>query len=278
MKQILILLTLGSSILISCSPKSQQTQVNWVFVEGGSFLQGKHQFILSKGGDTVTSLSHSPRRTVQLNDFYIGAAEVTVKEFKEFCRHTQRQMPDPPSETAYGEPSTYRWQDKYPMLATWSEAEAYAKWVGGRLPTEAEWEYAAMGGQKSKGFTYSGSNVPREVGWVSENADSTFHPVKLLKPNELGLYDMTGNLNEWVSDWYNPEKDYQGNIENPQGPPEPEGKRKMKISKGVGWYYDSEDDNGNPIKIGIHMPELRYQSPIETRNNGFGFRLAKDKE
>ena len=114
----------------------------------------------------------------------------------------------------------------------------------------------------------------RKWGWVAENADSTFHPVKLLKPNELGLYDMTGNLTEWVSDWYNPEQDHLSSLDNPQGPPS--GLDHMKISKGVSWYYDSEDDSGNPLEYGIHIPEMRYQSPIDTRNDGFGFRVAKD--
>lgn len=275
MKQIIILAILLCCTLLSCGNNEHGLKTKWVFVEGGSFLQGEHQFVISKRGDTVHGLDLSPRRKVRLNDFYISEAEITVREFKAFYKQTNRKMPDPPSKTAYGEPSTYQWKDDYPMLATWNEANEYAKWVGGRLPTEAEWEYAAKGGKKSKGYRYSGSNIPKEVGWVAENADSTFHPIKLLKPNELGLYDMTGNLNEWVSDWYNPEKDHLSSLDNPKGPPE--GERKMKISKGWGWYYDSEDYDGKPLKFGVHMPELRYQSPIETRNNGFGFRVAKDK-
>ena len=87
---------------------------------------------------------------------------------------------------------------------------------------------------------------------------------------------MTGNLSKWVADWYNPELDELGSIENPKGPEI--GRDSMKISKGVSWFYDAADPETNkPLPFGIHMPEVRYQSPIPTRNDGFGFRIAKDK-
>ncbi|MDU8886753.1 SUMF1/EgtB/PvdO family nonheme iron enzyme [Yeosuana sp. MJ-SS3] len=210
---------------------------------------------------------------IELSDFYISRYEITVAQFKEFCKQTNREMPEPPIETAFGKESTYTWEDNSPMLANWDEANAYAKWAGGRLPTEAEWEYAAKGGQKSKGYRYSGSNDPVEVGWVAENSDSTFHDVGLLKPNELGIYDMTGNVSEWVSDWYNPEKDSLVSKINPQGPEDGTG----KISKGLSWFYDAYGRDGQPLEYGIHLPEVRYQPPKNTRNDGFGFRIAKDK-
>lgn len=84
------------------------------------------------------------------------------------------------------------------------------------LPTEAQWEYAAIGGAKTKDYVYSGSNEIEQVAWYSKNSDKKIHPVALLRPNELGLYDMTGNVREWCSDYYG---DYSKKPEiNPQGP------------------------------------------------------------
>ena len=259
------------TVLLACEQQPEMIYIDWVFVEGGTFEQGKNQFIVSPKGDTVEGFT-SPHRMVEISDFYICKYEITVKQFKAFCKSTGRDMPGPPIENAYGKVVNYQWEDDKPMLATWDEANDFAIWAGGRLPTEAEWEYAAKGGRKSMGFQYSGSNNPAEIGWVGENSDSTFHEVGLLKPNELGIFDMTGNVGEWVYDWYNPSQDSLVNSINPQGPPEGE----YKISKGVSWYYNTQDERGKPLKYGIHMPEVRYQSPRDTRNDGFGFRIAKD--
>lgn len=242
----------------------------WVKVSGGPFKQGLHQFIVSPKGDTIHGFT-SPNRMVYLNDFYISKYEITVAQFKEFCAATNYPMPKAPAENANGKIVNYQWQDSMPMLATWHEDNAFARWAGGRLPTEAEWEFAAKGGLKSKGFHYSGSNTPTEIAWVAENSDSTFHKIGQLKPNELGLYDMTGNISEWVQDWYNPDLDYTVDSINPQGPDTGE----QKISKGLSWYYRTVNDSGEVLPFGIQMPEVRYQSPPDTRNDGFGFRIAK---
>lgn len=261
---------LGFLIFISC--EQSKNKIDWVYVEGGNFEEGKNQIIVSPKGDTLNNFT-SPNRIVELDGFYISKFEITVKQFKEFCKSTGREMPDPPIESAYGKKVYYKWIDENPMLVTWDEANNFAKWAGGRLPTEAEWEYAAKGGKQTKGYKYSGSNNPIEVGWVKENSDSIFHKVGLLRPNELGIYDMTGNVSEWVFDWYNPEKDSLVNKKNPRGP----GDGEYKISKGASWFYESQSADGNPLEYGIHMPEVRYQSPRDTRNDGFGFRIVKNK-
>ncbi|MBS7252446.1 formylglycine-generating enzyme family protein [Flavobacterium branchiicola] len=270
MKIQIFIISLAFLVFTSC----KEDNIDWVFVDGGTFEQGKNQIIITPKGDTINGFT-SPNRMVELDDFYISKYEITVKQFREFCENTSRKMPEAPIENAHGVKVYYKWIDENPMLATWDEANEYAKWAGGRLPTEAEWEYAAKGGKKTKNYKYSGSNNPIEIGWVKENSDGIFHKVGLLKPNELGIYDMTGNVGEWVSDWYNPEKDSLVSKKNPQGPTEGEGS--YKISKGVSWFYETQGADGKPLEYGIHMPEVRYQSPISTRNDGFGFRIAKNK-
>ena len=111
----------------------------------------------------------------------------------------------------------------YPMYyVNWEEAQEFCKKLSqltGKtyvLPTEAQWEYAARGGVKSRGYKYSGSNTIGNVAWYSDNSSSSTHPVATKQPNELGLYDMSGNVWEWCSDWYG---SYSSESQsNPTGP------------------------------------------------------------
>ena len=98
-----------------------------------------------------------------------------------------------------------------------------------RLPTEAEWEYAARGGNQGHDYKYAGSNTIGNVAWYSENSNNQTHPVATKSPNELGLYDMSGNVLEWCSDWYG---NYSsGSQTNPQGP----SSGSHRVQRGGGW-------------------------------------------
>ena len=103
-----------------------------------------------------------------------------------------------------------------------------------RLPSEAEWEFAARGGMYSKGYKYSGSNTDSEVAWKVGNSGSRTHPVGRKKPNELGIYDMTGNVFEWCADWYAPAWYKVTTENNPTGPVE----GVHRIIRGGSWFYD----------------------------------------
>ena len=126
------------------------------------------------------------------------------------------------------------------------------------LPTEAEWEYAARGGSKTNAYTYAGSNYLSDVGWYSDNSNGSTHPVGLKRANELGLYDMGGNVWEWCADWYGT---YNSSSQtNPRGPSS--GSR--RVLRGGSWI-----DDAAYCRVAI-----RPSSTPSYCFNNFGFRLA----
>lgn len=134
------------------------------------------------------------------------------------------------------------WNDNHPIVSvTALEADDYCVWLSQktgknfRLPTEAEWEFAARGGMKSKGYIFSGSNDIDQVGWSVRNSEGSTHPVAQKEPNELGLYDMSGNAWEWCSDWLDLYDPLQ--LDNPQGPKE----GTFRVRRGGSW--DAKEKN-----------------------------------
>lgn len=240
------------TVLIVCvsilSTYAQDNNNYWVKVEGGSFIMG------CNSEDKDCYPDEQPAHKVTINTFYIGRYEVTVKEYREFCEKTNREMPQKPS---------YGWIDDFPIVyITWEDANAYAQYMGCRLPTEAEWEYAAKGGKKSKGYTYAGSNDWNEVGWSYENSDKMLHTVGQKQPNELGIYDMSGNAWEWCSDNYEIFYYEKSPQDNPKGPESGLG----KVNRGGCFAFDY-------ALMNVHH---RRCSDINSKGTGTGFRLAKD--
>ena len=163
-------------------------------------------------GDLVEAETVIPGEMVKVEDaFFMDVFEVTVGQFKKFLKSSGYKPAEP---IDWNKVYKYSPTDKYPMiLVSWHDATAYAKWVGKRLPAEAEWEFAARGGLVDKTFTWGDDDaVAREyanfegTGGQDQWNDTTA-PVGSLKPNGYGLYDMTGNVWEWCQDWYNSDHD-----------------------------------------------------------------------
>jgi formylglycine-generating enzyme required for sulfatase activity len=133
-------------------------------------------------------------------------------------------------------PSYFKGDNLPVEKVSWNDCQEFIRKLNGltgknfRLPTEAEWEYAARGGNRSGGTEYAGSNSIGSVAWYTENSGRKTHTVKGKSPNELGLYDMSGNVWEWCSDWYG---DYDsGSQTNPKGP----SIGSYRVLRGGGWY------------------------------------------
>ena len=155
-----------------------------IAVKGGTFQMG------SNDGEDDEKTVHQ----VTLRDFYIGETEVT----QELWTAVMGSNPSRFSGNMQCPVENVSWNDCQTFIAKLNEQTGETF----RLPTEAQWEYAARGGNKSKGYIYSGSNTIDDVVWYTSNSSSTTHPVKTKAPNELGIYDMSGNVWEWCSDWY----------------------------------------------------------------------------
>ena len=156
--------------------------------------------------DADTGYSNIVRNNIKSNAFFMDIREVTVGQFKHFLKISGYQTN---LEINWNEVYEYSPTDKHPMiLINWHDATAYAKWAGKRLPTEAEWEYAARGGLVGKRFLWGNDvSVSRDYAnhdgtFGKDTWDKTTAPVGSFNPNGFGLYDMTGNVWEWCQDWY----------------------------------------------------------------------------
>ena len=215
-----------------------------VAVKGGTFTMG------ATAEQTGAESDESPTHSVTLSDFYIGETEVTQELWNAvmgsnpscFTGNMQRPVEE------------VSWNDCQTFITKLNEltGETFA------LPTEAQWEYAARGGNASKGYLYSGSNSIEVVAWYSDNTPSGTYPVKSKSPNELGLYDMSGNVWEWCADWYG---SYSSSSQtNPVGP----GTGSYRVQRGGGCNY---------YATGCRVAYRSNTAPTYTFNCG-GLRLA----
>ena len=173
-----------------------------VEVQGGTFKMGGTS---EQGSDIYDD--EKPIHSVTLSSYYIGKYEVTQELWQAVMGNN---------------PSNSKGNRKPVECVSWNDCKTFIAKLNSltgknfRLPTEAEWEFASRGGKKSKGYKYSGSNIIENVAWYSSNARYQTHDVGTKSSNELGIYDMSGNVWEWCSDWYG---NYSSNAQsNPTGP------------------------------------------------------------
>ena len=240
--------------------KTETMQIEMIFVEGGTFTIG----CTSEQSD-ICSDREKPAHQVTLSNFYIGKYPVTQAQWREIMGKDIRRQRDMVSEDLM----IFDEGDNYPMFyVSWNEAQEFIKILNEktdksyRLPTEAEWEYAARGGNQSKGYKYSGSNIIDEVAWYLYNSDDMTHPVGTKNSNELGIYDMSGNISEWVSDWY---ENYSSNDQtDPKGP----ATGSFRVLRSGGWT-----DDGRRARV-----SHRFSSSPDGRDFDLGFRIASSSE
>ncbi|MCK4665059.1 MAG: formylglycine-generating enzyme family protein [Bacteroidales bacterium] len=204
--------------------KIPQFIAEMIFVKGGTYQMGSN-----KNND------EKPVHTVTVSDFYIGKYEVTQKQWKEIMG----------ASTSLSNSSRFKGVHLPVEKVSWNDIQLFLQKLNTkigenyRLPTEAEWEYAAKGGIETPGYAsykYSGSNNPDDVAWYSKNSSSKTHKIGTKQANELGIYDMSGNVWEWCSDWY--DNDYYSS--SPENNPQGASSGSFRVRRGGSWVGDSD--------------------------------------
>ncbi len=222
-----------------------------VFVDGGSFIMGEKRKWYDLNSDNKA-------HNVTLDSYCIGETEVTQELWTAVMNSN---------------PSYFKGNNQRPVeMVSYNDCQEFIEKLNTllagqlpngrrfRLPTEAEWEFAARGGNHSRGYRYSGSNNIGEVACFFQNSNNATCPVKKWTPNELGLYDMSGNVWEWCNDWYDGGYYDVSEKKNPQGP----SSGSNRVLRGGSWYNITE---------GCHVALRSALIPMSSENL-YGFRLA----
>ena len=277
---LIILYIIVKYVIISDKPKFtklDQTEVANKMDEGFQVRNQPLELVAISGGTAITGQlgedgeeDEFPPRELQLSSFMIGVHEVTAKEWAmatpgfvvdgdgedlpvvnvtfydvlEYCNEKSRKDGLKPCYEFFGDSVTCDFSAK-----------------GYRLPTEAEWEYAAREASKELNFRYSGSNDPDAVGWHSANSDGRIHPIRKREPNSLGLYDMSGNAAEWVWNWYS---GYSSLSKLPHTGPD---SGTDKVFRGGSWFQPASD---------MRVTNRDHAKPL-IQKNYLGFRVARSK-
>ncbi len=259
----LVFTMLLSFLLVSCKEEPEEIVVktgcetitvhgvtfNMIYVQGGSFTMGA----TSEQGTEDPGSNEYPTHKVTLSDYYIGETEVTQELW---C-----------SIMGGSDPAVHQGMQKPVETVSWNDCQTFITELNRltgkqfRLPTEAEWEYAARGGAYKSGYKYSGSNTVDDVAWYCENSNYTTQPVKQKQPNKLGIYDMSGNVHEWCHDVYGLYTEEAQT--NPQG----SNSSSDHVIRGGAWLNTT-----NYCRV-----SYRYCYCVSQKNEYLGLRLAMSK-
>ena len=245
-----------------------------VYVQGGTFEMG-----------TIYGESdEQPIHSITLNDFEISAHEITVAQFRQFVTETGYKTEAEQEgwswifDSEWKKKNGFMWSlnsegekagDFEPVTyISWNDCIKFTEWMSEkfkekfRLPTEAEWEYAAKGGVHNSTWVYSGSNIADSIGWFTSNSKGAIHQIAEKSSNALNIFDMSGNVWEWCLDWYNEHYYSRSTFSNPKGPLIGE----FRVIRGGSWI--------NSESTGRVTNRHKYR-PLD-RDNLTGFRIVRE--
>ena len=234
-------------VVLAEVPQPTEEMAEMVLIPAGEYMMGREG-----EGD------YSPPHQVKVDSFYLDAYEVTNQQYYDFCLATEHDLPE-----FWGMEEFHCGSDfpDYPVVGiSWWDASDYAEWAGKRLPTEAEWEYAARGGHLDFKFPWGNDVDSTKMNFKSDGS----RPMGSYPPNGYGLYEMTGNIWEWVGDYYN--EDYYDTIPqvNPTGPEA----GRFRTIRGGSWH-------SGPGCVNVYH---RNGLPSHWVDFAVGFRCARDTE
>ena len=238
-----------ATFLVSAFSLSAQTKpsIKWVSIPAGTFIMGSPASETASHKDDEAYSYNETQHEVSLSTFKMSAHEVTFSQYDAFCKAKKREKP---SDEGWG-------RGNRPVInVSWDDATAFAKWMGCRLPTEAEWEYACRAGSTAPFHT--GENLKTNQANYNYDHDTSTLAVASFAANVWGLYDMHGNVWEWCSDRYG---DYPSSPQtNPVGPSEGD----FRVIRGGGWGSDA----------GLCRSASRLLNFPGDRSDLLGFRLV----